>query len=100
MILQPLSQTDPRLRQACAPISRQQLRSREQQLEIDALLDFVYGRSSVRDEQHDTGAPITVPSTVGLSANQVGIMKQICLVDLAIGRPGYHDVRVLSLIHI
>jgi peptide deformylase len=37
----------------------------------------------------------TRPSTVGLSANQAGIMKQICVVDLSIGRKGYTDLHVL-----
>ena len=94
MILQPLSQSDTRLRQVCASVSRRDLRTKEQQLEIDALLGYVYGRASYRESGQD-GAGMLTPSTVGLSANQVGIMKQICIVDLAIGRPGYHDVRVL-----
>ncbi|HEY6736311.1 MAG TPA: peptide deformylase [Candidatus Saccharimonadia bacterium] len=94
MVLEALSQSDPRLRQSCAPVARRDLRDRQQQLEIDALLDFVYGRAAARDVQRGAGQ-VATPSTVGLSANQVGIMKQICIVDLAIGRPGYHDIRVL-----
>jgi peptide deformylase len=90
MVLTPLDQNDPRLRQACAPVERSALRRKDQQLEIDALLEFVYGRPP---EEEGPQAP--QPMTVGLSANQVGIMKQICVVDLSIGRRGYHDVYVL-----
>jgi peptide deformylase len=93
MTLMPLDQHDPRLRQRCAPLSRPQLRTREQQLEIEALLDYVRGvankdTANVRREQ-------SRPSTVGLSANQAGIMKQVCVVDLSIGRKGYTDLHVL-----
>jgi peptide deformylase len=94
MILTPLDQNDPRLRQVCAEVSKGQLREREQQQEIDALIDYVYG---VVDKT-TVGRGVTEraqPRTVGLSANQVGIMKQICIVDMAIGRKGYHDLRVL-----
>jgi peptide deformylase len=92
MILAPLDQSDPRLRQACAPVERSALRRKDQQLEIDALLKFVYGRGP---EGEVPDRPDAGPATVGLSANQVGIMKQICVVDLSIGRRGYHDMYVL-----
>ncbi len=91
MIFTPLKETDPRLRQVCAKLTRKDLRSRLQQLEIDALLEFVAGK-------HDTDAAKgrgRRASTVGLSANQVGIMKQICVVDLAVGCKGYNDLYVL-----
>jgi peptide deformylase len=93
MVLSPLKQEDPRLRQTCAPVSKLQLRSREQQLEIDAILDFMYAESGkiFNGEDHRR----SIPTTVGLSANQVGIMKQICAVDLSIGRRGYSDVYIL-----
>jgi len=93
MILTPLAENDPRLRAECAELTRADLRMREQQVEINALLDYVYGKSNkavpgkVVDRAH--------PTTVGLSANQVGVMKQICIVDLSIGRKGYHDLHVL-----
>jgi peptide deformylase len=93
MVLTPLDQHDPRLRQVCAEVTKVQLREREQQLEIDALLDYVYGVVDKSTISHQNER--TQPSTVGLSANQVGIMKQICVLDMAIGRKGYHDVRVL-----
>jgi peptide deformylase len=93
MTLTPLDQYDPRLRQVCAEVSRTQLRSREQQQEIEALLDFVYG--VVNKDTPGKKRDRTRPNTVGLSASQVGIMKQICIADLAIGRKGYTDVHVL-----
>jgi peptide deformylase len=93
MILTPLDQHDPRLRQVCALLTKSQLRMREQQLEIEALLDFVYG--VVNKTTVGVQADRSRPNTVGLSANQVGIMKQICLVDLAIGHRGYTDMQVL-----
>lgn len=93
MIFTPLAENDPRLRHECAELTRADLRSRVQQLEIDALLDYVYGKSNkaVPGKVIDRAAP----TTVGLSANQVGVMKQICIVDLSIGRKGYHDLHVL-----
>ena len=93
MTLMPLDQHDPRLRQKCAPITRPQLRMREQQLEIDALLDYV--RGVVNKNTVGSRRDLSRPSTVGLSANQAGIMKQICVVDLSIGRKGYTDFYVL-----
>lgn len=93
MTLMPLDQHDPRLRQRCAPLSKPQLRLREQQLEIDALLNYV--RGVVNKDTANGRREHTRPSTVGLSANQAGIMKQICVVDLSIGRKGYTDLYVL-----
>jgi peptide deformylase len=93
MMLTPLDQNDPRLRQPCAELTRVQLRDKQQQLEIDALLDFVYGHvnKTANGTRRDAGRP----TTVGLAGNQVGIMKQICVVDLSIGRQGYTDIHVL-----
>jgi peptide deformylase len=93
MTLMPLDQHDPRLRQKCAPLSRPQLRTREQQLEIEALLNYV--RGVVDKDAPRARREHNRPSTVGLSANQAGIMKQICVVDLSIGRKGYTDLYVL-----
>lgn len=93
MILVPLAQDDPRLRRGCVELTRAQLRLKEQQTEIDALLDYVYGKGNktVPGAARDRGRP----GTVGLSANQVGVMKQISVVDLSIGRRGYFDLHVL-----
>jgi peptide deformylase len=93
MILTPLDEHDPRLRQICATITKDQLRTREQQQEIEALLDFVYG--VVNKDTASTKRDRSRPTTVGLSASQVGIMKQISVVDLSVGRKGYTDVHVL-----
>ncbi|MDB5178990.1 MAG: def2 [Patescibacteria group bacterium] len=94
MTLTPLDQHDPRLRQVCAVVPRTALRDRQQQLEIEALLDFVYG-ASVKTAGTGGRRDRSQPNTVGLSANQVGIMKQICVLDLSIGRKGYTDIHVL-----
>jgi peptide deformylase len=93
MVLNPLSENDPRLRAVCAEVSRVQLRLKEQQVEIDALLEYVRGtgNKAVSGSPHDPARQ----SVVGLSANQVGVMKQICVVDLSIGRKGYIDLHVL-----
>lgn len=93
MILTPLDEHDSRLRQVCAEVTKLQLRSREQQQEIEALLDFVYG--VVNKDTHNLKRDRSKPNTVGLSASQVGIMKRICVVDLSIGQRGYTDIHVL-----
>jgi len=87
-----LTENDQRLRQVCAPLSLRELHLKEQQIEIDALLDYVHGRGNkgVGEAQDKSNR-----SVVGLSANQVGLMKQICVVDLSIGRKGYHDLHIL-----
>jgi peptide deformylase len=91
--LTPLDQYDVRLRQASGSVARQELRRREQQLEITALLDYLYGVEG-GDRSHVERIP-GIPRTVGLSACQVGIMKQICMVDLSIGNRGYTDIYTL-----
>lgn len=86
----PLDPGDIRLRQACESVSLRELKSMKFQKVIDAMLDLVYGRNN-KGKNHDSNKPMTV----GLSANQVGIMKQISIVDLAIGRKGISDIHVL-----
>jgi peptide deformylase len=93
MTLTPLDQHDPRLRQVCAELTKADLRDRQQQLEIDALLDFVYGK--INKTAGGVRRDPKRPTTVGLAGNQVGIMKQICAVDLSIGRQGYSDMYLL-----
>ncbi|HEY2003847.1 MAG TPA: peptide deformylase [Candidatus Saccharimonadia bacterium] len=93
MTLTPLDQHDPRLRQVCAELSRAVLRDRQQQLEIDALMDFVYGR--VNKTTGGSRRDPSRPTTVGLAGNQVGIMKQVCAVDLSVGHQGYSDMYIL-----
>jgi peptide deformylase len=92
MDFKPLPQNDPRLREHCINLTKRELMSAVQQHEISQLLEFVQGRSTA----HSRGANARVqPGTVGLSMNQVGVMKSICIVDLSIGRRGYTDLHVL-----
>ena len=86
MTLKPLDTDDSRLRKACELVGRRQLHTKEQQVEIDELLNFVYGQGNKQlpGKEQDRRRP----TTVGLSANQVGIMKQICVVDLSIAWRG------------
>ena len=93
MTLHPLNENDPRLRTTCVVLTRPQLRLKSQQTEIDELLAFVQGTGN--KAVPGTKADKNRQSVVGLSANQVGLMKQVCIVDLSIGRKGYFDLRVL-----
>ncbi len=90
MKLTPLEPTDPRLRLACQAVSRTELRTKAFQVQIDDLLSFVYG-------QNNKGISRVKwrPMTVGLSANQVGIMRQVSIIDLAIGHKNFSDLHVL-----
>lgn len=90
MNLEPLKSDDPLLRQACESVSKRALRTNALQAEIDGLLDFVYGKNNKGEKRNKRK-----PMTVGLSANQVGIMKQISIVDVAIGRKKFNEVLVL-----
>jgi peptide deformylase len=56
---------------------------------VSELFGFI-GRSN-KGEGHDLNRPMTV----GLSANQVGIMKKISIVDLAVGKKDFNDLHVL-----
>lgn len=78
------------LRSPCKIISKNELRKNSVQNEIEALIDFVYGNNNKGKTKSRRNA-----TTVGLSANQVGIAKRISVVDLAIGRKGYSDIHVL-----
>lgn len=78
------------VRTACAEVSPRELRTKELQETIEQLLDFVYTGSN-KGESRDR----TKPMTVGLSANQVGINKAICVVDFGIGNKRYNDLHVL-----
>ena len=91
--LLPLAEDDSRLRQYCTLVTRRELRLKTQQAEIDALLEYVHGTGN----KTVAGVPQDPKqkSVVGLSANQVGLMKQICVVDLSIGRRGYYDLHIL-----
>lgn len=90
-----LEPTDKRVRTVCADISLSELRLKKTQQTIDGLLDFVFARNN-KGEDHNRKKP----TIIGLSANQVGIMKRICIVDLAIRRKEQSDVHVLVNPHI
>lgn len=86
----PLAATDQRLRQVCVEVSRRELRTGAVQAEIEQMLAFVYGHNH-KAASHQRRRPVTV----GLSANQVGIMRRISIVDLAIGRRDASDIHAL-----
>lgn len=90
MELRVLNPKEKLLRTSCNIVPKKDLRRTSVQEEIEALIDFVYGNNNKgqnRKRDHAT--------TVGLSANQVGINKRISIVDLAIGKRGYGDIHVL-----
>lgn len=57
---------------------------------INQLLEFVQ-----KGGNKTAGYKTDKPRVVGLSANQVGINKSICVVDLGIGHKNYSDLHVL-----
>lgn len=86
---------DKRLRTVCKEISLPALRLKTTQNMIDSMLDFIYARNN-KGEKHDRKKP----TIIGLSANQVGVMTRICIVDLAVRKSQYSDVHVLINPHI
>jgi peptide deformylase len=60
------------------------------QTEINKILDFVLSAGN-----KTAGYKTDKPHVVGLSANQVGINKSICVVDMGIGHKTYSDLHVL-----
>ncbi len=85
-----LKPTDPLLRTICEYLSPKELRLKKTQATIDDLLVFVFTKNNKGDD-HDRKKP----TIIGLSANQVGIIKRICIVDLAVRKKEYSDVHVL-----
>ncbi|MDP3726406.1 MAG: peptide deformylase [bacterium] len=88
--LQLLQPDDIKLRKVCAEITLRELKTVRVQNFIEQMLDVVYGRNN-KGKQRDRNKPMTV----GLSANQTGILKRISVVDLAIGRKTFNDIHVL-----
>jgi len=88
--LKVLKPDNPILRLKCNELSLKELKTRETQLQIEELLDYVYETSN-KGEKRDKSKP----STVGLSANQLGLNKSIVIVDLGIGHKSYNDIHVL-----
>lgn len=89
-MLKPLKAKDKSLRAICEEVSLKELKTKEFQKLIDNMLELVYGTNNKGFSSNKIQ-----PMTVGLSANQVGIMKKISIVDLAIGRRAFSDVHVL-----
>ncbi len=85
-----LDPKDPRVRTICPGISLRELHSKTTQQTIDSLLEFVLGRNN-KGESHNKKKP----TIIGLSANQVGIIKRICIVDLAVRKKGRSDIHVM-----
>ncbi len=78
------------LHKLCETVSLSEIRTKEFQQIIESMLDIVYGKSN-KGKNRNTNKP----STVGLSANQVGIDKRISIVDLGIGHKSYNDLHIL-----
>jgi peptide deformylase len=86
----PLLPNDIILRNVCRPIGLKELHTKKIQNIVENLLDFVYqtsNKGTARDKNR--------PSTVGLSANQLGYNLSIAIVDLGIGHKSYNDLHVL-----
>ncbi|MFI5240103.1 MAG: peptide deformylase [Candidatus Saccharimonadia bacterium] len=90
MELEALSSNDHLLRHIAEPITRKELHTLEMQASIERLLSYVYGHNNKGDERSSTR-----PMTVGLSGPQVGFMRRLSVVDLAIGSKKFHDIHVL-----
>lgn len=90
-----LDPTDERVRTICQAIPSRKLRLKKTQKTIDALLDFVFAGNN-KGKLHDRKKP----TIIGLSANQVGVLKRICIVDLAIRRKGQSEIHVMINPHI
>lgn len=98
-MMKALNITDKRLRVVCNEVLPRELHSKKLQEIIDQLLNFVYGRSNkgqtrLASAKARQGSQKNKPMTIGLSANQVGIMKKISVVDFAMRRREASDVHV------
>lgn len=94
-----LNITDKRMRVVCDEVLPRELHSKKLQEIIDQLLDFVYGSNNkgqtrLASAAARQGSDRNKPMTIGLSANQVGIMKKISIVDFAMRRRDASDVHV------
>ena len=88
--LEVLSPKDKLLRIKCSKVEIKDLRLNSTQKTITELIDFVYGTNNKGNNRDKN-----IPSTVGLSANQVGVNSSITVVDLGIGHKNYNDIHVL-----
>lgn len=85
-----LDKEDPQLHEKCNDVTSKEIKSLAFQKIIDEMSDIVYQRSNKGKNRN-----LNKPMTVGLSANQIGIMKRISIVDLAIGSKKNHDIHIL-----
>lgn len=90
MELHVLKPDDPQLRITATPIERKELHTKKLQDIIELMLNFVYGQNN-KGERHKRSRP----TTVGLSAPQVGLARRISVVDMAIGSRNFSDIHVL-----
>ena len=88
--LKVLNPNDPQLHKPGDLVGLKEIRTIEFQKTIESMLNFVYGKSNKGNNRI-----INKPTTVGLSANQVGINKRISIVDLGVGHKNYKDLQVL-----
>src|SRR5260370_16707332 len=72
MNLVALQSDNPLLRTRCLLISKKELRDKNVQEQIDALVDFVYGGNNKGKDRN-----VSKPMTVGLSGNKGCIGKKI-----------------------
>lgn len=89
-MIKPLAIADPLLRMVCSDIPLREIRNIATQQIIEEMLDFVYGTNNKGVDRNRYKA-----MTIGLSANQVGIMKKISIVDFAIRRSKSSDIHAI-----
>lgn len=87
MKLTVLKPDDPGLRVVSEKVTIKELKDKTFQGAIELLLDYVYGNNNKKERNK--------VRTVGLSANQVGLLKRISVVDMAISRKQFSDIHVL-----
>src|SRR5688572_749090 len=87
MKLKALKPDDPILREISSEVTKKELKDKTFQKAIELLLDFVYGHNNKKERNK--------ARTVGLSANQVGMLKRISIVDMAIKQRAFSDIHCL-----
>jgi peptide deformylase len=85
--LKVLKPDDPILRAISQEVTTKELKDKTFQAAIELLLDYVYGNNSKKERNK--------VRTVGLSANQLGLLKRISIVDMAIRYKGFNDIHCL-----
>jgi peptide deformylase len=96
--LKVLKPVDPILREISLEVTSKELKDKTFQQAVELLLDYVYGhnrKQSLRSDKSDLKKERNKVRTVGLSANQVGMLKRISIVDMAIRHKGFNDIYCL-----